>query len=305
MMLYKRVASVIVGNDKIADAPNALKIDKLRVRFEIEKIAFGRLNTGNIQIFNLSNESIARIERKFTKVILNAGYVDQDVTLLLTGDILNITHARQQADTITTIYVRDGGQAYVESICNQSFDEKMSAREVFRRVASTFKDVTIGDLSLIPDQPIYIGGQTICDSTYRVLNQLSSKLGVVWQINNGKLVISKDVIEPITTYDHEFTQNNGMIGSPTITEIGINVVSLLRPDVQPLSSFRVRSETPNYDIQAIDIVSRKDKINEKVQNASCRVLNIKHIGDTHGNEWYTSCAGLFSGNHINAGIGYG
>jgi hypothetical protein len=303
MRQYKRKVSVIVGNDKIADSPNAINIEHLRIRFEVEKIAFGNLNTCTIQIYNLSDKSVAKMEKQFTKIIVNAGYEGQDNPLLCTSDIVNITHTRQNADTITTIYAKDGAQAYLESTINKTVNEKMTAREVFKQVASTMEGIRIGDISVIPDKPIYIGDKTLSGSAKDELTTICNTFDAHWQIVDGEISASPNIMPEISTVRHEFSASNGMIGIPTITILGINVVSLLRPQVKPMHSFRVLSDFSNVDMPYMNLINWKGRY-EQIENKSCRVMNLKHVGDTHGNEWFTQCAGLYAGQSVMQGIGY-
>jgi len=79
-----------------------------------------------------------------------------------------------------------------------------------------------------------------------------------------------------------------MIGSPTVTDKGVEVKTLLNPAVKPNSSILIES--------IAETVSRGNLFFRKLKSTRAagkyKVVEVKHKGDTHSNEWSSSILGI-------------
>ena len=85
------------------------------------------------------------------------------------------------------------------------------------------------------------------------------------------------------TSENAFNQNNGLVGSPVITRTGVEIVSLLRPEVELLQAIFVESQTINETLQKAELLTNK-----------YYVKAISHKGDTHSDDWFTELEGFYA-----------
>lgn len=276
---YKRKYELIIG----ADA--GVKLSDLRVKFEVTKDLTGYPNLAKIQIFNLSANTRARIKDEFDKVIFNAGY-EGNVRLLFKGQIRNVTHLKQGVDYITTIYAHDGARDFDTAKVNVTFKEGTKVEQIVEHVIGSFKDVSHGVIEGISGLGERLQGVTLSGSSKDVMDQLAEENNFEWNINNEAI----NVIPKNETMDKTFliSSATGMIGSPTVTEIGADVNMLLNPELIPNGKLKIESITQNIslgDLQFRDI-------NKTIGEGLYKIQKITHTGDTHDNQWSSAVVGV-------------
>lgn len=282
---YKRSVNVIVGNKESINIPNALSIEKLRISFYIEKDWWGMPNQAKISIYNLSPTSRAKIEKEYTKIAVNAGY-EGSVSLIFTGDIINVFHSKRETDVITEIYASDGGFAYKNSFFNQTLFPGISREQTIRKVAESF-GLSIGQIEGIPEGNSSLAGQTLSMPSKDLMNELADENNANWSVQNGQIqTVAKDgylpgevlTVSPIT----------GMIGSPIITVMGANAKILLDPKVHVGRRFKIEAAYPNValgDYYFPDITPLSG-------TGTYRITKVTHTGDTHADPWYSLIEGF-------------
>ena len=180
---YKRVATLIIGNEESVDIPNALKISSppadvtksgLRIDFKIEKDILGTPNPALIRVYNLSENSRSKIETEFTKIILNAGYEGNE-KLLFAGDILYVFHKKTGTDIITEIYAGDAQKSYLQSFFSKTYSSDATYEAIITDVAKSFEQTSLGVIADIPNLKNSEFGSSFHDASHKVLNDLTEK----------------------------------------------------------------------------------------------------------------------------------
>lgn len=285
---YKRKYELIIGNEESVNIENALKITDLRIKFNVEKDNIGTPNLAKISIYNLSRNSRSQIEEEFTKLVLNVGY-ENNVKLIFTGDILYLFHRKEGSNIITEIYAGDAQKSYLNSFFCKSYTSNVTYKEILEDVANSFEGVTLGGILNVPDKKNSLYGSTFCSDSKSVLNALTTDLNLEWFIDNNNIYInSPDGV--INNDEKVFNATNGMIDSPIVTEIGINLKVLLRPDLICNTNFRVESTFPNIELGGYYFKGLEPTKGTGVY----RITKLLHVGDTHSNNWFTNIEGLTS-----------
>ena len=284
---FLREFELIIGNDESINVPNALKITNLRVKFNIQKDNIGTPNIAKISVYNLSENSRSKIEKEFTKLVLNVGYKN-NIKLIFTGDILYVFHRKEGTNIISDIYTGDAQKSYLNSYFCKSYTPNVTYKEILEDVAESFNGVSLGGILNVPDDKNSLYGTSFCDQSKIVLNSLTSNLGLEWFIDNNNIYIYSPS-GVINNDEKVFNATNGMIGSPVVTEIGINVKVLLRPDLICGTNFRVESLFPDLEIGSYFFKGLKPTKGEGIY----RITKLLHIGDTHSEEWFTNIEGGF------------
>ena len=276
---YKRKVKLTIG-----DGINALIVEDLRVKFEISKDLQGYPNLAKIDIFNLNDDSRAKVKDEFSKVIFNAGYED-NVKQLFLGDIRNVIHSRQGVDFITTIYAADGDTDFQGSFVNTSLSEGVKIKDIVDIVVADFKDVVVGELQGLTGERDKLRGVILSGPSKDILNQYGNDYDFDWSVQDGVFeTIGKDeAFNDVTTVSSQF----GMLGSPSITELGADVRILLNPSILPNRRIKIESSAPQLALGNLYFRDIKKTLGEGFY----KVQKVIHTGDTHGNDWYSDITG--------------
>jgi len=291
-MLFERKIRINFSGIKIPP------VEKLRISFEVEKSDGSQMNHALIRIYNLnpsSRHALARVVHKKTimqePVItchLAAGY-QGELRQLISGDIYTATNQRVGPDWITDIELFTGIGRVKRSASTVSYALKTSAKQIvdellaplgliFRFTSEAFKKLTSETVLSYSASNLSTKAAAVFLDRYR--------LGLMIEDDNQGLVYALDYPRDSTTANdsNTFSIKNGLIGSPKVTITGVEFQSLLRPTVKILQRVFVESETINETLQ-----------NQNDYRSEYYVTGLKHIGDTHSDEWYTEIEGAYVG----------
>ena len=279
---FKRVYDLTV----LPTAGNARVIKNLRVNFEITKSVLSFPNLAKIIIYNPNSLTIAAIQKKFTRIVLNAGY-DGNVRLLFKGEIRNAYQGRSGVDRTITIYAGDGERDWQNAIFNKTFSENVSISAAINEVLKTFSNTVKGSIEGVPALSDKLRGQTLSGSSKDILDNYADEYGFNWNIQDGEIVISP-VDEPLQgTEAVIITGATGMIGSPIVTEIGADVTTLLNPQLLPNRAFKI--ESVSADIQLGNLFFRK--IPRTSAEGLYKIQEVMFKGDSWDGSWLSSVKG--------------
>lgn len=279
---YKRRYDLTV----IDSEGNAVVIRELKIEFEVVKSVLSFPNLAKISLYNLSQDTLSLLQTKFTRVILNAGYLG-NISLIFKGDIRNVFQSQSGVDSVATIYAADGEKDWQNAIFNKTFTSNVTISEAINEVLNTFKEATIGALEGIPEISENLRGQTLSGSSKDILDNFADEYGFNWNIQDGEVIITP-VDQPLTgTEAVLITALTGMLGSPTVTEIGADVTTLLNPKLLPNTAFEIKSI--NADVELGNVFFR----NIKRTNATglYKVQEVTFKGNSREGEWVSSVKG--------------
>jgi len=269
---------------------NIKAITDLRIVFEVSKSLRSYPNLAKIDVFNPNGDTIALVDNDNPIVILNAGY-DGNMGLIFKGRLRNSFVNRISEDRILTLYAGDGQREWENTIINKTYSSNFKLKELVTDIVSTFLEsgeLTLGTLQDMEDREAdKLMGVSLSGSTKDVMDKIADDYGLIWSIQDNEIVVM-DADAPI-----EFTeavlinQNTGMIGSPTLTEIGADVTTLLNPDLLPNIAFKIESVSTTIALTNLQFRSLRRTTAEGIYRAFEVIFN----GDTHGNNWYSTARG--------------
>lgn len=303
---YLRKCTLLVSNAN----GDGLDLSKLHIKFVVKRSDTQAPNIAEIKIYNLEDKTAQRIQKEFSKVVLQAGY-EQNFGVIFQGNIKQVIRGRENAtDTFLEIIAGDGDLAYNFAIVNATLAkgtgqaEQVSAAIGAMNSTGGVKAGHIGDLppSKLPR------GKVMYGMSRDYLKQSADTSGKTWSIQDGQVQFI-----PLTSYlpgeAVVLTSKTGMIGTPQQTNEGLNVKCLLNPLIKVGGRVQVDN----------DSIARY-KINLTVPNSPANipapltadgvyyVLVIEHGGDTRGQDWYSTLTCLnvdVTSNPINAvQVGY-
>ena len=287
---YLRKASLIVG-----DNDDALDLSELRFRFAIRRGDIQTPNTADIRVYNLAPNTSQRVQKEFTRVVIQAGY-DGNFGLIFDGTIKQVRRGRETpTDTYLDITAADGDRAYNFAVSAISLAAGQTSPR--NAVEMIVRDMARHGCSqgyipdTLPDQPLP-RGKVIYGMSRDALRILAENTDTTWSIQDGKV----DLV-PLTGAKPSadipvITSATGMIGLPEQTQNGIRIRTLLNPNLKIGQVVKVDNES----IQRMRFgLGVENQVQNQFNALAAKtdddgfyyVMLAEHSGDTRGNEWYT------------------
>lgn len=280
---YKRVYDLtIISSDNIART-----IRDLRIQFEITKSVIGFPNLAKIDIYNAAPDTIDALQSEFTQIVLNAGY-EGNVKLLFKGQVRNSFPSRKDVDNIITVYAGDGQRDWENTYFNKTFAANVTANSVIKDIIESFENLDVGALEGLPQSADKIRGQSLSGSSADLLDEFAKEYGFVWSIQDGE-IITTPINAPLSGREAVvITAATGMIGSPTITYLGVEVKTLLNPQLVPNTAFIIESVTTSVSMGNLYF----ERIPKTNASGLYKALECIFKGDSREGEWTTFVRGL-------------
>lgn len=257
MTQYGRKAAVRVGKP----GARGREWTDLRLKLAVSAGDGTQPNRLKAELFNLSDDSVAFLQKPGLAVQLFAGY--GDVELLGTGELTRCETTWAGPDRVTTLECADGRSAHTART-NISRSGKLSAKGLIEDIA---KGMGVPDVNLsFVDDLELPDGFAFSGKASEAMSGLTKSIGADWHIERGGLVILPRQ-KPTDRKAVLLTSSTGLIGSPQRTKDGVKVQCLLNPRIRTRSIIRVESR----EIDGFYMVK-----------------TYTHTADTHSNAWTTN-----------------
>jgi hypothetical protein len=278
---FQKIASVIAWRETIPPATSfvarpltrgeQLEITDLRIRFKVERSLAKTPNQADLWISNLAESTRADLEVKPLAVQLNAGF-DGEARLLFDGD-LRFGMSEQDGPTWTTLMqLGDGDRAYANARVNRSYKDGTTYRTVLTDVAHSMGVELPKRLATDPALDAqFLTGASVAGYSRDVLSEVLP-FGYHWSFQNGNLEILRDDQVSSTTAIL-IDKDHGLIGSPKFG-------SPPRSGKPPHVTVKCQINPELVPGCLVELVSR-------AKSGFFRAEKVRHLGDTHGNEWRT------------------
>ncbi len=257
----------------IIDISPDLRIQDLKIKFEITKSIKSESNSAKIEIYNLSQNTRKRIvSDQLVKVL--AGYKEAYGYIEIgQGDISNVVHSSSSPDIITTIYTKDGLKAVRGNVISLSFDVKTPLSSVLAAIQSKLGLPL--KFSGIDKTANLKKGYSFIGSVSTALEDLSTQFNFTWSIQNGQLQI--------------LSKNKGTGKEVVVLSASTGLIEA--PEKKIDSKKDLNSTPDTYKITALLQpqleVGDNIRIESKFLSGVFLINNFTHTGDTRGQEWYT------------------
>ena len=184
--LFKRKAQVII---KKLESTYSKLLDGVRISFDIDMDDNKETNTGKVNIYNLSEETIGLLEQKDVSIILKIGYDGKELSTLFIGNVVEYEHDFNGFDTITKITLKDGYIPLTSKKLSLSFTENSNTKQIIEKIVGEL-NLAKSDYSLLPNY-IYKQGFSFIGAPGTALDIILARIGYQWTIANNILIITK------------------------------------------------------------------------------------------------------------------
>jgi hypothetical protein len=277
MIYFDRVCKVVIENR------TKIEILGCKIKFEINKSDRAKENTAKIEVYNLSPQTRKAITDEDSLIRVFAGYSQyKGLVEIGQGDISKVRHNRDKTEVVTEIFLSEGFSYFKSTPVSigYAYDTKASLSQILDKLLAQsklkFRMIDV-DESKVADM-----GYSDVGSIDQVLDNLSMQFNFTWSVQNGVVIIKGNK----TTRRTEvllLSPESGLIVHPeSVKEVSKKLekseITKLARRVSQVQSLLQPS------LQVHDIV----KIQSAEMNGNYEIQKIKHVGDTHGNDWYST-----------------
>jgi hypothetical protein len=184
-----RVYELIVGDSKSGDA--LLINNSLQVTFDISKSSSNKdkTNSAAIEIYNLSNESLKLLDVDYPAAVFSAGYLEIGMKRLFAGQITNVTTRKSGTDRVTQIQMGAGYTSLNHTVLSQLTAPGRTVKDVLEDIRKAIPNVSRGVFNGTNLNNPVIYGYPLMGTPKEMLDELSSKYGLHWQVDEDVLYV--------------------------------------------------------------------------------------------------------------------
>jgi hypothetical protein len=277
---WLRACSLVVAES----GGKGLELGELRVTFQTKKGDTETPNSAEIKVYNLSEATMSRMKKEFTRVVLQAGYQD-NLGVIFDGNIRGTRSGRENGtDTWLEITAADGDKAYNFAVVNKTLAAGSKPADRVKACGDAFAAKGTGQ-GYIPELPGKASSRphVMYGMARKYMRDEAANTGCSWSIQDGKMTMLEDKgVLPgeavVLTYE------TGLIGAPEQTNEGIKVRCLLNPQLK--IGGRIKLDNASVQEAKTDLKGQAQRAPKKDADGFYRILKVEFVGDTRGNDWY-------------------
>lgn len=271
---FDRLCRVIIEGRKEID------ITQNKISFEVTKSSNCKENVARIKIWNLSGQTRKFITASDSLVRLLAGYAgNKGLIEVAQGDITNVCHHITTTDTVTEIYLSDGGKKLMQKVITMSFKGEVSLASILSKL--TEQSGFVFRLAGVNANAVVAGGYAAFGDIDLVLGDLALVFAFSWSVQAGMVLLRGN--ERLN--DQEvmlLTAETGLILNPeAVKQLSKKLNEADKP--VPLNVYALQALLQPH-LQINDLIA----IKSLDLNGNFRINKISHTGDTRGNDWYSN-----------------
>ena len=228
-------------------------IKDLRISFNVEKTDTESANKAEIQIYNLTDDTLNKIGKAGNLVIIKAGYIDEGINNLFFGNVTYSLNKKVGTEKILQIQAVDGVNNIQDINVTVTYNAGTTIQKIFNDMVTLYGLPLTNTNLILPGQ--YVNGFSFTGKVKDALSQVLGRLNLSWTIQNNQLIVieSDKAIERTGLL---ISPTTGLIGSPEIlidtdtepTEkppVKYKIKCLLFPQLFPGVEFKLQSEKVN------------------------------------------------------------
>jgi hypothetical protein len=277
----QRVYELIIGDSKSGDA--LLINNSLQVTFDISKSSSNKdkTNSAAIEITNLSNESLKLLDVDYPAAVFSAGYLEIGMKRLFAGQITNVTTRKSGTDRVTQIQMGAGYTSLNHQVLSQLTAPGRTVKDVLEDIRKAIPNVSRGVFNGTNLNNPVIYGYPLMGTPKEMLDELSSKYGLHWQVDEDVLYVHDNDRANTENFEQAYviSKYTGLIenayrvsgdvrrgAKDKSKKQGVQLKMLLNPDIIPG-----------------DIV----KLEDTLITGWFRIDSLRHTGGWRDSSWYT------------------
>lgn len=256
----------------------------LHIQFTCTQSIGSKQNSGTVTLTNLSKARRNMLGEEYDKLTLEVGYKDSGPSVLLKGNIRDVSHAKTSPDITTTVTVGDGDKAFKEGKASKTFPAGTKPKEIVEYLRKQMPGLQKGEIKGLDDLPATKRPTTVYGYAYRELDTLGRQHGFYWSVQNEKF-------QAVKSDEHLggnilISEETGMLGVPTVTDKGCTVTTLIIPGLTPGKTIDVRS-----DFLDTGAGKGKEKRSTDAGGGLFRIASISYSGASRSDDFQAEIEG--------------
>lgn len=297
--------TILDGSRKI------LLAEDLRIDFEVKLMIGDALNVATIDIYNLAKGTISELSSaKQFSVTLEVGSAGSDMlSVLFTGDLINIHYTPDLADNRTTLWCWQRGMSQSHKFqSNPTVYTKRTVKDIVedinRKITDEGKQVfTINyDLASKTNYGKEINAFYTTDTHIKSIKKILGENNMIMAIRGASIFVSdavskEDSVDVIAKNKSavSYTVSPLRLKKPVeFSLVEATVVYELSSDIKPLDILKIddeqiRANLSGYDPLHLQLVEGVNKILPKTHYL---IMEVTHSGSLYTDSWDTSMRGI-------------
>lgn len=280
-VLYGRKWQVIVS-DLAGD--KALDVSDLHIQFSLYKTMLVQPNFSTVTIFNLSPETENALIQEGYRCVVSGGYMEgaHFGELMDFNVIQPIRYKQGGTDYVLELVGMDSQIFFAYGTANFAMLRGQNSRQIISRVASTASvPAEIGVLSPNLSTKRLPRGVSVFGQAADILRQIARSEGMSYYTEGGRVNFISPQDLP-TGEIIDLTPATGLLGVPQQQQYGVTARVMLNPRITIGCMVHIdNSLVQNQQYSTGQPIYQLD------QSGIYRVIQLQHVGDTRGTDWYT------------------
>ncbi len=260
-----------------------------QIRFDVSKSSDNKKNSNSasIEVYNLSETTLSKLESEFISCVLEVGYVDDEdkvvLLQLVSGNVTEVKTVKSGVDRITQILMGEGYTDLQHIKLNFTVPPGKTRKDILTEVVAQVPGLSLGGITGTNLNNPVVDGYPVWGSPKDVLDELASAWKLEWRAANGTIEITEEngLVSKNKDLAPLISPSSGLIDIPFYTTAsstktkgdktrreGLQFKALLNAELKPGQLVRVES---------------------KEVNGWYRINSARYTGDFRGNDWHVEC----------------
>jgi hypothetical protein len=259
----------------------------LQIRFDISKTADNKRNgnSASIDVFNLSDTTLDKLQSDFISCVLEVGYVGEDpqkpnLIQIVKGNVTELKTLKQGNDKITQIIMGEGYTDLNHTKLKFTVPAGKTRKEVLTDLVKQIPGTSMGAITGTNLNNPVLDGYPIWGTPKDTLNELTEAWGLEWRQTNGVLEIS----------DESGLVNKNKGEAPLISPTSGLIDIPFYTSAEPTKMKGDKSRREGLQFKALLDANLKPGQLVRVESSKIkgwyRINSARYTGDFRGNDWY-------------------
>lgn len=281
MYQRNRGYKLIVGDYK---TEQGVLIEDLHVTFEISKSSDNRRggNSASIEIYNLSDATLAKFETEFLACEFHVGYEGTGINLLVAGEVVQVSTRKSGNDRVTQLLIGEGYVALNHQTLNSTIAPGKKVFDVIEEIRRKMPGISRGVFTGMNGEQLCTYGYPLTGVPKKALEEICETYRMEYSIDRNVLSVTDEggLKDKLKSTAFVLNQYTGLIEIPFYAtervkqkgdktkRVGVQFKALLNTEIVPGSIVKLESKTIS---------------------GYYKVTTARYYGGYRDNDWYVEC----------------
>jgi len=272
---------LIVGDYK---TEQGVLIENLHVTFEVSKSSDNKRggNSASIEIYNLSDTTLAKFETEFLACEFHVGYKDVGINRLVVGEVVQVSTRKSGNDRVTQLLLGEGYIALNHQTLKATIPPGKRVFDVVEEIRKRMPGIDRGVFAGMNGEQLCTYGYPLSGTPKKALEELCEAYRLEYSIDRNTLSITDEggLRDKLRTTAFVLNKDTGLIEIPYYAQervkakgdktkrTGVQFKALLNTEIVPGSIVKLESKTVS---------------------GYYKVTTARYYGGYRDNDWYVEC----------------